>query len=105
MKFTPLVVTSRREPASLIYSKISFRRKERSAGDPAGGKAPTAVKLAHVMAPDANSRGAFDRPWAMGWRSFELKRIRPLDCITGPLGSGKTMLVPRRDIARRRFSA
>lgn len=35
---------------------------------------------------------AFDLPWPWGGERFELRDIRPLNYIIGPLGSGKTRL-------------
>jgi DNA-binding transcriptional MerR regulator len=63
--------------------------------DLARGRAPTAVELAGVMAPNAEFKIAFDLPWPWHGERFELKRVRPLNYITGPLGSGKTRLALR----------
>lgn len=38
---------------------------------------------------------AFDLPWPWGGERFELRDIRPLTWLTGPLGSGKTKLAER----------
>jgi len=38
---------------------------------------------------------AFELPWPWGGEQFELHNIRPLNYITGPLGSGKTRLAKR----------
>ena len=38
---------------------------------------------------------AFDLPWPWGGEPFELRDIRPLTHIVGPLGSGKTRLAKR----------
>ena len=38
---------------------------------------------------------AFDLPWPWGGERFELRDIRPLNYIIGPLGSGKTRLAQR----------
>ena len=38
---------------------------------------------------------AFDLPWPWGGEQFELRDIRPLNYIIGPLGSGKTRLARR----------
>ena len=40
-------------------------------------------------------RLAFDLPWPWGGERFELRDIRPLNYIVGPLGSGKTRLAQR----------
>ncbi len=56
------------------------------------GQAPSAGDLAQVLAPTAHPPVAFDLPWPWGGERFELRDIRPLTYITGPLGSGKTRL-------------
>ncbi|WP_407148251.1 MerR family transcriptional regulator [Bradyrhizobium sp. ORS 86] len=38
---------------------------------------------------------AFDLPWPWGGERFELREIRPLNYIVGPLGSGKTRFAQR----------
>lgn len=63
--------------------------------DLARGKAPTAGVLAKVLAPTPGPSIAFDLPWPWGGERFELRDIRPLTYITGPLGSGKTRLAKR----------
>lgn len=60
-------------------------------GDLARGQAPTAEELA----PGAELGIAFDLPWPWGGERFELRDIRPLNYIIGPLGSGKTRLAQR----------
>ena len=37
----------------------------------------------------------FDLPWPWGAEQFELRDVRPLHYIVGPLGSGKTRLAKR----------
>jgi DNA-binding transcriptional MerR regulator len=60
--------------------------------DLARGKAPTAGVLAKLLSPTPGPDIAFDLPWPWGGERFELRDIRPLTYITGPLGSGKTRL-------------
>lgn len=60
-------------------------------GDIARGKAPTVGELAR-LAKSAEPIVAFDLPWPWGGERFELREIRPITYITGPLGSGKTRL-------------
>ncbi|MBL0900141.1 MAG: MerR family transcriptional regulator [Reyranella sp.] len=64
-------------------------------GDLARGKAPTAGTLAKLLSPTPGPHIAFDLPWPWGGERFELRDIRPLTYITGPLGSGKTRLAER----------
>jgi DNA-binding transcriptional MerR regulator len=63
--------------------------------DLARGQAPTAGELARLLAPAAKLSVAFDLPWPWGGERFELRDIRPLNYIVGPLGSGKTRLARR----------
>jgi hypothetical protein len=59
------------------------------------GQAPALTELAHVIDTSARFTVAFDLPWPWGGELFELRDIRPLNYITGPLGSGKTRLAER----------
>jgi DNA-binding transcriptional MerR regulator len=61
----------------------------------ARGKAPTVGELARLTAPDCEVTVAFDLPYPWGGERFELGRVRPLNYIIGPLGSGKTRLAQR----------
>lgn len=63
--------------------------------DLAQGKAPTAGELARLAVPAAGIVVAFDLPWPWGGERFELRDIRGLNWIIGPLGSGKTRLAIR----------
>ena len=63
--------------------------------DLARGQAPTVGDLAQLLVPAAERHVAFDLPWPWGGERFELRDIRPLNYITGPLGSGKTRLAMR----------
>jgi hypothetical protein len=60
--------------------------------DLAQGKAPTAGELARLLEPASEVTVAFDLPWPWGGEQFELRDVRPLNYIIGPLGSGKTRL-------------
>lgn len=64
-------------------------------GDLACGGAPSASDLTRALAPTARLHVAFNLPWPWGGEPFELRDIRPLTYITGPLGSGKTRLAMR----------
>jgi DNA-binding transcriptional MerR regulator len=61
----------------------------------AQGKAPTARGLVRLLRPTAELIVAFDLPWPWGGERFELRDVRPLNYIIGPLGSGKTRLAKR----------
>jgi DNA-binding transcriptional MerR regulator len=63
--------------------------------DLARGQAPPVGDLAQVLALATELHVAFDLPWPWGGERFELRDIRPLNYITGPLGSGKTRLAMR----------
>jgi DNA-binding transcriptional MerR regulator len=58
----------------------------------AQGKSPTARELVRLLGPPAAFSVAFDLPWPWGGERFELRDVRPLNYIVGPLGSGKTRL-------------
>ncbi len=61
----------------------------------ARGEAPTVGELARLTAEGFDLTVAFDLPHPWGGERFELGRIRPLNYIIGPLGSGKTRLAQR----------
>lgn len=63
--------------------------------DLARGKGPTAGELARLTAPDSVLTVAFDLPYPWDGERFELGRVRLLNYIIGPLGSGKTRLAQR----------
>ena len=60
--------------------------------DLARGRAPARAELARLLQPNGELRVAFDLPWPWGGEPFELRDIRRLNYITGPLGCGKTRL-------------
>ena len=63
--------------------------------DLAGGTMPAAGELARLEAPVTDLVVAFDLPWPWGGERFELRDMRRLNYIIGPLGSGKTRLAQR----------
>jgi DNA-binding transcriptional MerR regulator len=63
--------------------------------DLARGEAPAAGELARLLEPAPELSVVFDLPWPWGGEQFELRDIRPLNYIIGPLGSGKTRLAKR----------
>ena len=58
----------------------------------ADGHPPKMRELARLVRPAAEIVAAFDLPWPWGGERFELRDIKPLNYIIGPLGSGKTRL-------------
>ena len=61
----------------------------------ANGTPPAARDLALLMKPPSALSVGFDLPWPWGGEPFELRDIKPLTHIVGPLGSGKTRLAKR----------
>jgi DNA-binding transcriptional MerR regulator len=70
-------------------------RVRRMRSDLVRGQAPAPAELAHVVDTGARLAVAFELPCPWGGELFELRDIRPLNYITGPLGSGKTRLAER----------
>jgi len=58
-------------------------------------QAPSVSELARLLVPATACSVAFDLPWPWGGERFELRELRPLTYITGPLGSGKMRLALR----------
>lgn len=73
----------------------AVERVRRLRGALAQGKAPSVRELARVAKPVAAPIVAFDLPWPWGGEAFELRDIRAINYIIGPLGSGKTRLAQR----------
>ncbi len=67
----------------------TVERVRRLRNDLAGGALPRAP------APAKEPVVAFDLPWPWGGERFELREVRPLTYIVGPLFSGKTRLARR----------
>jgi DNA-binding transcriptional MerR regulator len=61
----------------------------------ARGETPTIGELARLAARGFEHTVAFDLSYPWGGERFELGRVRPLNYIIGPLGSGKTRLALR----------
>jgi DNA-binding transcriptional MerR regulator len=70
-------------------------RVRRLQADLRRGKVPAAAEVARLTNPASDLGIVFDLPWPWGGERFELRDIRPLNHITGPLGSGKTRLAKR----------
>jgi DNA-binding transcriptional MerR regulator len=63
--------------------------------DLAGGIALPVADLARLARPAGEAVAAFELPWPWGGERFELRDIRPVTYIVGPLGSGKTRFAMR----------
>jgi DNA-binding transcriptional MerR regulator len=61
----------------------------------ARGQVPANGELAGLRNASTGFDTAFDLPWPWGGERFELREVRPLNYIIGPLGSGKTRLAMR----------
>ena len=61
----------------------------------ARGEAVPVGDLARLVESAGALHVAFDLPWPWGGERFELRDIRPLTYLTGPLGCGKTRLALR----------
>ena len=59
------------------------------------GQAPATGDLARLLVPLAEVRVAFELPWPWGGERFELRDVRSINYIIGPLFSGKTRLAQR----------
>ena len=75
---------------SHTVGKVSRLRADLSRGD-----MPEARDLIRLLKPTPGVRVAFALPWPWGGEPFELRDIRSLNYIVGPLGSGKTQLAKR----------
>jgi DNA-binding transcriptional MerR regulator len=58
----------------------------------AQGQTLAAGEIVRLVRPASEVTVAFDLPWPWGGELFELRDIKPLTYIVGPLGSGKTRL-------------
>lgn len=61
----------------------------------AQGQAPAAGDLARLLGTASGFSVAFNLPWPWDGKRFELRDVRPLTYIIGPLGTGKTRLARR----------
>ena len=80
-------IEDRRQQLANLAEKI--RRVRTDLGH---GKTPATGELALLVKPAGTIDVAFELPWPWGGERFELRNIRPLNHIVGPLGSGKTRL-------------
>ena len=70
----------------------SMEKVRRIRAGHARGEAPVPGELAGALKSSARFDVAFDLPWPWGGERFELRDVRPINYIVGPLGSGKTRL-------------
>jgi len=80
---------SRLRLTSTIVERIHALRQRLAAGH-----APGIADLVSLQAPQT-VRVAFDLPWPWGGERFELREMRAITWIIGPLGSGKTRFAER----------
>ena len=93
------------EPALAAHEAMLESRMQQQAGtlekvrrlraDLRRGQTPTAGELTRLLAAAPSIRVEFELPWPWGGESFELRDLRTLNYIVGPLGSGKTRLALR----------
>jgi DNA-binding transcriptional MerR regulator len=81
------------ERARLLAGTVAKLRDLRA--DITHGKVPAIAELRRLTRPHAEVQVAFDLPWPWGGERFELRDIRALNYIIGPLGSGKTRFAQR----------
>ena len=81
--------------AELIAANAAVEKVRGLRADLAQGRPPAASELARVLGPVGDLVVAFDLPWPWGGERFELRDMRPLTYITGPLFSGKSRLAQR----------
>jgi DNA-binding transcriptional MerR regulator len=70
----------------------TVEKVRRLRADLSRGQVPAAGELSHLLNPASKFNVMFDLPWPWGGEPFELREIRLLNYIIGPLGSGKTRL-------------
>jgi len=73
----------------------TVEKVRRLRADLSRGQVPAAGELQHLLNPASRFHVTFDLPWPWGGEQFELRDIRQLNYIIGPLGSGKTRLAMR----------
>lgn len=81
--------------ARLRQSTESIAQVRRLRADLANGRMPAPREVIGAVRAQPALSVAFDLPWPWGGERFELRDIRRLNYIVGPLGSGKTRLAQR----------
>jgi DNA-binding transcriptional MerR regulator len=73
----------------------TVEKVRRLRADLSRGQVPAVGELRHLLNPVPRFHVMFNLPWPWGGEQFELRDIRQLNYIIGPLGSGKTRLAVR----------
>lgn len=73
----------------------TVEKVRRLRADLSKGQLPAAGELQHLLNPASKFHVTFNLPWPWGGELFELRDVRRLNYIIGPLGSGKTRLAMR----------
>ncbi|PDT76177.1 MerR family transcriptional regulator [Bradyrhizobium sp. C9] len=81
--------------AGMRQSSDSIARVRRLRADLGRGKMPATCDLIGAVRTRPAIGVAFDLPWPWGGERFELRDIKLLNHVVGPLGSGKTRLAQR----------
>ena len=68
----------------------TVQKVQQMRGELGRGMVSAASEIARLLGPVGDISIAFDLPWPWGGERFELRDIKPLNHIVGPLGSGKT---------------
>jgi len=79
----------------LSQTETALMKLRRLRDDLRQGISPSASALQSALGQDSNPTVGFELPWPWGGEWFELRDIRALNFITGPLGSGKTRFAQR----------
>lgn len=81
---------ARAEQLSMTIGRVRGLRDEI-----ANGRTPKAADLTRLLGSTVAPVVSFDLPWPWGGERFDLRDMRRLTHIVGPLGSGKTKLIQR----------
>lgn len=79
----------------LRQTSVSVEQIKSLRNDLANGDAPPSGELVRLLTIGKEPVVAFDLPWPWGGERFELREVRPINYIVGPLFSGKTRLAKR----------